>query len=77
MNQSKERKIEVYRDGSWVSTRIELIKRGDVFRMFEPNGQPVKGTGEYEGATEFKATRDFDRIGVPAIGINSKQEKRK
>jgi hypothetical protein len=47
---------------------MENIKKGDVYRMFEPNGQPVRGEGEFEGFVNFQAVEDFDGTGVPSIG---------
>lgn len=36
-----ERKVEVYQNGGWVMCHPSEIKRGDLYRMYEPNGEPV------------------------------------
>ena len=40
---SDVRKVEVLskRDNKWKSIPFEMIRKGDVFRMFEPTGEPV------------------------------------
>lgn len=55
----KNRRIEVRRGDAWVETEMKEIRNGDVFRMFESNGDPVVGDGPIlDGATEYIATED-------------------
>jgi hypothetical protein len=35
------RRVEKLVDGQWVQVRMLELKDGDVFRLFEPNGEPV------------------------------------
>ena len=44
------RKVEVLREGAWETVRLAEVRRDDVFRMFEPDGEPVSECG----VTEFK-----------------------
>ena len=53
-----ERKIEVSRDDKWVEVQMKDIRKGEKFRMFEPDGKPVVGQGEFKGKTVFKAEED-------------------
>lgn len=47
---------------SWVALQaIRQIRRGDVFRMFEPDGVPVASAN---GRTEFVAKNDATQIVV-------------
>ena len=39
----------------WVETEFGAVKKGDIFRLFESDGQPVKGN---QGETEFIALKD-------------------
>lgn len=35
------RKVEVNRDGTWKEIRFNELNKGDNFRMFESDGEPV------------------------------------
>ena len=37
----EERKVEVYKNGGWVACHISEIKRGDLYRMYKSNGDPI------------------------------------
>lgn len=49
------RKAEVLRDGVWMTIRGIDVKAGEIFRLFEPDGTPVKNKA---GLTSFKAIKD-------------------
>jgi hypothetical protein len=38
-----QRKIEVNKNGEWISIPFGELKSGDIFRMFENTGEPVIG----------------------------------
>lgn len=46
-----ERKVK----DDWQEIKFETLKTGDVFRLFNPTGDPVR---DREGKTIFKATSD-------------------
>lgn len=48
------RKCEVFK-GLWINLDLGLIKKGDVFRLFEADGTPVT---DGQGRTEFTALKD-------------------
>lgn len=48
------RKIEVLRHKEWFHIVITDIKKGETFRLFEPDGTPVSNKGH----TEFIAKED-------------------
>jgi hypothetical protein len=48
------RRIEIFWSGNWVEVSFASIKEGDIVRMFESNGTPVRS----EGATNFVAMSD-------------------
>ena len=56
------RRVEVLRDGEWVGAKMESIRRGDSFRMFDPGGKPVVGQGRLAGCTVFKAGDNAHKI---------------
>jgi hypothetical protein len=35
------RKVQILRNGEWIDSEFKEIKDGDVFRLFEPDGDPV------------------------------------
>ena len=37
------RKVEILEHGQWVEVAFKDLKKGDLARMFEPDGQPVDG----------------------------------
>lgn len=45
---------EIYWSNKWIEVAFESLKKGDVFRVFEPDGKPVRD----RGATVFVATSD-------------------
>jgi len=65
----KKRKIEVFRNGEWVMIgRLFMVRAGELLRMFEPEGEPVK---DKLGNTEWVAAKDgtIRRDGVGAIEV--------
>ncbi len=48
------RKIEVLRNNVWVTIKLTEVKKGETFRLFEPDGTPVS----HKGKTEFLAKED-------------------
>jgi len=54
-----EKKTEA---GGWENTILENLHKGEVFRMFEPDGEPVK---DVSGATEFIAASEPYRVSMP------------
>lgn len=68
------RKVQVKRKVGWRSCRLEIIKKGDIFRMFEPDGTPIKHNN---GCIIMKANCDAFLIkpnkvyGVDADGLDS------
>jgi hypothetical protein len=49
----KLRKVEVFRSEGWEEVRLSEIKKGEKFRMFEPDdGEAVENNN---GSTEFVA----------------------
>lgn len=49
------RTVKVLKNGKWLDTEFDRIKKGDIIKMFEPTGEPVRG---FAGVTEFKALCD-------------------
>lgn len=35
------RTCEIYKEGSWHNTSLNLVKKGELFRLFEPTGEAV------------------------------------
>ena len=71
----RERTIEKFTDKyQWIKCKLEDLERGDVFRMFEPDGSPVHGDHEFAEMTVFQALEDACRINdkwtVVSKGIN-------
>ena len=67
--QPKMRRIEVFRNGEWVTVgRLLMVRAGERFRMFEPEGKPVK---DKAGKTEWVAAIDgmTRRDGVGTIEV--------
>jgi hypothetical protein len=52
---SKLRKVEIKNNNIWEEINFSELKKGDTFRMFEPDGEPVK---DLNNKTEFLATSD-------------------
>jgi hypothetical protein len=48
------RMIEIFNNGRWQTGIFRELQKGDVFRMFEPTGEPVKDGA----ATDFVAIDD-------------------
>lgn len=56
----KMRRLEIKVGDDWVPAEIGQTEEGDTFRLFEPDGTPVLGSG---GLTEFVAdSRPFVRV---------------
>ncbi len=53
------RKVEIFKDNSWVEIKFEDLEVGNKFRMFEPDdGSPVIDKGkEFEAITEWIVTK--------------------
>lgn len=58
------RRVQVYwlKTESWENIDMKDVRCGDLIRMFEPDGNPVVGQGEFEGKTTFVATSDAKLI---------------
>lgn len=52
---SSERVVNILVEGRWVATPFMLLKKGNVFRMYEHDGSPVIGA---HGSMMFRATSD-------------------
>ena len=52
------RRVQVKMDGQWIDSTMKDIKNGDVFRMFESDGEMVVGTGRVGGSVNFLALGD-------------------
>lgn len=52
---SKLRKVEIKNNEEWKEIEFSELKKGETFRMFEPDGEPVK---DLNNRTEFLATSD-------------------
>lgn len=44
----------------WVDIETEDLKKGDIFRMSNPDKTPVWGEGHFEGIRTFIATEDAE-----------------
>jgi hypothetical protein len=55
MNSESRRLVKVLKNGEWIETQFEKIKKGDIIRLYEPSGELVRGFG---GETEFEAICD-------------------
>lgn len=63
----KLRNTQIYKKGEWQDIDFTELKKGDLFRMFELDGKPVKGQTD---AKIFEATSelyDHDEYHVPTI----------
>lgn len=61
------RKVEVFRDGGWQVVRMEELKQGDRFRMFDPpDFKPVVVDGVCEFTAQADAALNHD-TGVFAV----------
>ena len=50
MSSEEIRTVQVYKENTWQETELKEIRDGDLFRIFEPDGTPVKskyGEGEF------------------------------
>ena len=61
--EKKDRKVQVLDGDVWVDLKFEEMKKGHIFRMFEPDGTPVQGQCEFAGETEFLAAEDAHLTG--------------
>lgn len=61
LNRNELRRVEVFNDGKWKRiVSIGQIEKGDIFRAFEPDGEPVVGRN---GSRNFVAK---DSAGIEA-----------
>lgn len=73
------RKIQVGQSLRWYTVRMATIKKGDVFRMFEPDGTPVIDS---EGRSMWRASTDahlvypryYQRAGDAPLGYTENDE---
>jgi hypothetical protein len=49
------RSVKVLKDGKWLDIEFPQIKHGDIVKLYEPSGEPVRG---YGGVTKFQAVSD-------------------
>jgi hypothetical protein len=49
------RLVKVLKEGKWLDIEFPEIKEGDIVRLFESSGEPVRGLG---GVTKFQAVSD-------------------
>lgn len=70
--------VEILRNDTWYNSNFEDIKRGDLFRMFDPpDNTPVIGT---DGSYIFKATSGVykhstsDVLTINTIGVYNNDE---
>lgn len=53
------RRTEVLRYGEWIQVRFEELKKGDIFKLFDPpNYKPVKWYDQLGGQVKFRAMSD-------------------
>ena len=66
------RRAQILKGGLWQDIEFMEIKPRDTFRLFEPEGQPVK---DNNGLTEFvaKAFPKVDSQGVKGIEVEQKK----
>lgn len=58
---SELRKVEVFRNNQWRRCRLNEVKSGEQFRMFEPDDMsPVV----LDGKSEFIALSDGNNLGI-------------
>jgi hypothetical protein len=65
------RRVEIKINGEWEPAKFEDIIEGDIFRLFEPTGEPVE---DLDGNTVFTAMTDAftNEDGIHAVHILSK-----
>lgn len=51
----KQRKTEVFKEGAWESIPFHMLVKGNIFRLFEPDGEPVTDT---DGTDKWQAVSD-------------------
>ena len=73
MNKSEARTAQELRNGYWVEIDPMKIKMGMIFRMFEPDGTPVK---DKLGKTYFLAISHayYSKDGIGSIMIDGGYE---
>lgn len=56
------RTVEMLWAGEWVEVDISCVKKGEVFRMFEPDGTPVRdrGTANFVAVTDAEYNEDWE-----------------
>jgi len=65
----KLRTVEVKQNGEWTKTNMIDIKKGQTFRMFEPNGDPVE---DDDGCTVWTTDSNayMNELGIPTVKIS-------
>lgn len=66
------RTVELYNtvDGKWFEIDAIYVKRGDIFRMFEPDGTPVLDDGSQVFVCQSDARYNDDGVVVIAYDYN-------
>jgi hypothetical protein len=70
----KLRTVQIYINNKWTPIDFTELHKNDIFRMFEPDGTPVKGN---TGSVYFLATSelyDHDEYHVPTIEVEDLEE---
>lgn len=72
---NKCRKCQTYTAGAWHDIYMKCVKKGDVFRLFEPTGEPVSSNGitEFEALSDAFLTDGVWTVTTEGINPNSKQ----
>lgn len=71
MTEEKYREVYILRGGIWYHEDFKDIEKGDIFKMFEPDGTPVEYPKEY---FFFRADSDpykHDEYGVLTVDCTS------
>lgn len=55
MHSDSYRLVKVLKEGKWLDIEFPNIKEGDIVKLYEPTGEPVRGLG---GVTKFRAVSD-------------------
>lgn len=74
MDEIKMRKCQVKQNSKWIDIDFNKLKKGDVFRLFEPDGKEVV---DKHGNMEFLVTylnKDKDTGILKSVSIESQQK---
>jgi len=52
---NNKRTVEVLKDDIWIKTEMSLLKKGDKFKLYEPDGEQVRDLRINEYVYEFEA----------------------